>query len=176
MKLIAFTIVLGMLLCVLPAKADEFADARVATTIGNATDSEHFDLAVEFDNTTQTLLADGVQTSAFGSLGAFNFAGFTVAPPQGQLGNGYLFAWKDLIGDTMTLSTVDESAVQPGHWAKFAAFAGPNVAGWDFSTLPAYSGGFTDPPPSPTPEPSSLILLGLGLISAVFMSRRLLTS
>jgi hypothetical protein len=78
----------------------------------------------------------------------------------------------------MTIKTVDESSVQPGHWGKADFLTGPNVAGWEYLSSNALSGGFSyyGPAPSPTPEPSSLILLGIGLLSAVFMSRKLITS
>jgi PEP-CTERM motif len=178
---VVLALFLGLSLYALPAKADEFADVSLVTILGNSTAAEAFSLSVVFDNTTQTIIPDGVQTLTFGALGAFNFAGFTVAPTSFG-SNNYSFAWKDLGGDTMTLLTVDESSVQPGHWGKADSLTGPNVAGWGYLSVNALSGGFFDPPgdpgdpPSPTPEPSSLILLGIGLVSAVFMSRKLITS
>jgi hypothetical protein len=78
MKLV-LALFLGLLLYPLPAKADEFADVRLVTIMGNATVAEAFSLSAIFDNTTQTIIPDGVQTFTFGALGAFNFAGFTVA-------------------------------------------------------------------------------------------------
>ena len=79
----------------------------------------------------------------------------------------------------MSLKTVDERSFLLGHWGKGDFLTGPNVAGWGYLSVNGLAGGFSyygDPAPSPTPEPSSLILLGIGLISAVFMSRKLITS
>jgi len=174
MKLV-LALFLGLSLYALPAKADEFADVSLVTIMGNATAAEAFRLSVIFDNTTQTIIPDGVQTLAFGALGGFNFAGFTVATNSfGR--NGYSFFWDDLGGDTMTLSTVDTGFL--AHWGKIDSLTGPNVAGWGYLSINGLAGGFLEsgPAPSPTPEPSSLILLGIGLVSAVFVSRKLIIS
>jgi PEP-CTERM motif len=170
-----FAWVLGaLLLAAVPVKADDFADVSLVTIMGNATQAEAFRLGVEFDNTTQTIIPDGVQTLTFGALGAFNFAGFTVS--TNSIGNnGYSFAWKDLGGDTMTLLTADTGFL--AHWAKLDSLTGPNVAGWEHLSIDGLAGGFSDPPdPTPTPEPSSLILLGIGLVGSVLITRVLATS
>ena len=170
MKLV-LALFLGLLLYAVPAKADEFVDAGISTIFGNASSAELVNANVHFDRDTQTI--GSVQAVSSGTLGTFAFNSFSNFPAG--LATQYNFVWDDSGGDTFTMMVADEFDVP--HVAVGGRFDGPNVAGWSFLSGPFVFGSYAHgDPPSPTPEPSSLILLGLGLVSAVFMSRKLITS
>jgi hypothetical protein len=186
---VVLALFLGLSLYALPAKADVISGVGGQVIFGNPysvsgpLEYEAFATSVKFDRTTQSVVS--VDTESFGSVGEFTFDGFNVGLTTLNTKLGvvntlkYSFLWDNGIGDVVTL--FDQDVLNDPHWYTGISLSGPDATGWQLTNtfLPTASGflfPYDDPAPSPTPEPSSLILLGIGLVSAVFMSRKLITS
>lgn len=188
MKLV-LTLFLGLSLYAVPAKADTISPVGAQVIFGNPYSVsgpfqyEAFATSLQFDRTTQSVVS--VDTESFGSVGEFTFDGFSVGLTTVNTKLGvvntlkYSFLWDNGIGDVVTF--FDEDVLNDPHWYAGISLTGPDATGWQFTNVingieAGYLFPYGDPAPSPTPEPSSLILLGIGLVSAVFVSRKLITS
>jgi hypothetical protein len=191
---LALALFLGLSLYAVPAKADTIAPVGINALWGNpysVSDSrfEFFATSLEFDRTTQAIVSGSMDTQSFGSVGTFAFDGLTISPTKVPTKLGlmdtlaYTFLWDNGHGDNVTFTDAD--VLNDPHWYASVGLSGPDATGWQFTSIvplsntpfaAGYLFPYGDPAPSPTPEPSSLILLGLGLVGAVFMSRRLVTS
>jgi hypothetical protein len=187
---LALALFLGLSLYAVPAKADtislfgraDFVDFAFSPTTGvpiGGPTVEYVTTAFLYDTTSQQI--SDMNFNSNGPLGPFTFSGVT---------NDQEFEWTSSLAEIFLNVPIMPTSVHPltGAGTKnlgivcltqacnddFGGLYNFNDA-LSFTSFTWLSGSPSDPP-SPTPEPSSLILLGIGLVGAVFMSRRLVTS
>jgi hypothetical protein len=181
-----YAIVLGLLLCTLPAKAESFAFAgnmnvnQLATLSNGITcpcgpTVESFQTAFDFDTVSQSVT--DMTFNSNGPLGPFTFSGVTA---NGVASNPATdFTWSSSLA-SIVLNEYDQYFPEhfvPSHSLTLAClsidcvndFNGTPPGGETQSAVSLFDlgpSGPSDPPdpPTQTPEPSSLLLLGSGII------------